>query len=121
MQLGCLHVQWRTAHRDDNTNSMASLQSLSKCKSALGWQCKAGRSGHCRICDDRRLTDTRSWQGMHRAHIVDEVSNEESGVVYSEVQVCEGLAPINGRNERRNDVSNLHAGTTLSSGASALY
>ena len=39
-----------------------------------------------------------------------EVSNEESGVVYSEVQVCEGLAPINGRNERRNDVSNLHAG-----------
>lgn len=92
---------------------MASLQSLSKYKSALGWQCKAERSAHCRICDERRLTDTKSWQGMHRAHIVDEVSNEESGVVHSEVQVREGLAPINGRNERRDDVCNLHAGMAV--------
>ena len=102
-------------------NFMASLQSLSKCKSALSCLSKAERSGHCRFCDERRLTDTDSWRGKHRTHIVDKVSNEESGVVHGEIQVCEGLPPINGRNERRDDVSNLHVGTMLSGGVSALY
>ena len=38
-----------------------------------------------------------------------------------EVQVGEGLPPINGRNERRDDICNLHVGTMVTCGGINLH
>ena len=41
--------------------------------------------------------------------------------MHSEVEVCEGLSPINGRNERRDDIRNLHTGSMVLCGGSILH